>query len=798
MTISGSLFYTPSAGLCLAYPPASGPEGSHLVSLYPSQLYSELVDPPVKNSDPPPSYGSECIIEELTAKNRPLRPITINFSQFPDSKKRAYSNGDSIIATLLIAPTIPINLESISVSFEAEEVVRKSSWSHVQFLRRHIKLANHDFLNLPQDSALLPGYLYSFPFSLEIPQIQSATACDNADPSADPTFIRQCHHNCNSPSVGFNHLKLPSTSGCHPNQSVSPLVDLASKTARVTYKLKPLVKGFEMHTGKPFVGIESDVFVKVLPSYPLPAQLLTPPPVPYTAFRQYTKKSGFSLLSSGKKSVGTIKLTINRYPILPIYTHDEETPKIALTLQYFPDIANTEKSTSPPAIHNVSLYLKARTISSCRAPISKPLFNPNIIKTYQVDNRLHELIDPTKGIKLSLNTDSSNTGTSSKSTKPTKNSKQTTTASTTDKKTADTPSHIPPDLKEEFKSYSIAFIDRLPKNTWRSVSSNDPVLLPNFTSATPLSTLSDSSPDQITYKKPYYETVIVVPANIPSNIKTYDVVPSYESCYTARDYTLVISVEFSTGSVSGASIQSLGSTSPMGSPIVLEVPAVVVTSLTSAINTPDLFAYYADAASLVTEPTPESDQESVVGSESSVYEAPVSEEEESARLQNESCPLSSSETLTGSGSSASSSGTNTPTTPQPSSEEPQPNSTENTNSIEPNPSARRTRATRNSQNTRLSRRGKKYLEVRPLPPKFGDTPPYMLKPSSDEATSIFGQPGGFSSHNDYPFPPPGIGLSHPNMHTTMMTMVGHYTGNQYHRFRENNGQYYPPNGSTSG
>lgn len=153
-----------------SYSAASHPDDLYLVNLYRSQLYLEHSELSTHSEAPPPSYDSDYSVQQITSQNRPLRPISITFSHFPNSTKKGYSNGDLIIGSLLIAPPFPINLESISISLEGEEVIRKSSWSYDQFLRRHIKLARHDFLNLPEDPVLLPNHLYTFPFSIEIPK----------------------------------------------------------------------------------------------------------------------------------------------------------------------------------------------------------------------------------------------------------------------------------------------------------------------------------------------------------------------------------------------------------------------------------------------------------------------------------------------------------------------------------------------------------------------------------------------------------------------------------------------------
>lgn len=755
------------------YSAASHPDDLYLVNLYRSQLYLEHSELSTHSEAPPPSYDSDYSVQQITSQNRPLRSISITFSHFPDSTKKGYSNGDLIIGSLLIAPPFPINLESISISLEGEEVIRKSSWSYDQFLRRHIKLARHDFLNLPEDPVLLPNHLYTFPFSIEIPQIQNAHACTDLDLSASPKSIRQAHHQCSTKSIGFNHLKLPSTAGVHPNQSLSPLIDCGSKTTRVTYKLKPLVHGLDIKSGAPYSAVETDFFIKIFPSYPIPAQLLAPPPIPYSAFRQYSRKAHFSLLSSQKKSFGIVHLTTDKYPILPIYTRTPDSTKIALTVRYFPDQQSSDES--PPPIHNVSFYVKARTVSSYSSSISKPVFDPANIKTYQVNNKLHDVIDPSKGLRAnSAVSDSGAPQDSPNTTAPSFVPDQS-------KKKPDSPPNVLPDFKEEFKSFPIAFIDKFPSMKWHHVPPQESIVIPNFHSLIPATATTASSPINTKYKHSFFETKIVVPISLPSGIRGHDLVPSYESCYTARDYTLVISVEFSSGTSSGNNVQSSSSSnSPMGSPLVLEIPAVVVTSMTSAINTPDLFAYYADAATLVAEETQNQNQPLSLDSndENSADQTTSHESGEDGVTSHGTLGLNG---LTGCGliNTEVNNATNIA-------------STENT--ATENVTSQTTNSVRQASTSSWTpRRGKKYLEVRPLPPKFGDTPPYRLKPSTDEENSLFGQ----YTINDYPFPPPGISLAQPNIPTTMMTTVSHYTGNQYHRIREHDGQYYPTNYTSS-
>lgn len=856
------LYYTPSAGLCQAYPASSSADGKYLVSLYQSQLYAEASDPSTVDSQPPPEYGSDCTVEKVTSKNRPSRPISIQFSHFSDNKKRTYSNGDCIIGTLIIAPTIPIQIESISLSLEGEEVIRNSTWSYDQYLRRHMKLARHEIVNLPRDSVLTPENLYKFPFSLEIPQVQSIQACSDISKATDSDLIRKCHHTCTS-GVGLNHLKLPSTLSVHPNQSISPLIDSGSKHARVTYKLKPLIHGLELRTGLPYAATESDVFIKIVPSYPLPAQLLAPPPVPYNAFRQYSKKSGLSLISSSKKIAGTAQLTTNQYPIVPLYTCPDNPTKLALTVRYFPNRQNgTESNQGPPSINNVCLYLKSRTVSSYQTSITQPVFNPAHIKTTQLDNKLHEVISSAKGTRTNLVTTTSGSKTASSSTASLKSNtskKQKSTIPLDTKKNSDNPSpQLSSAFKEEFKPHPITFVDKFPESTWTLKSPQPNVSIPTFNPlaqafSTPSSTSSSSLlPGTATVDYPYafYETQLMVPFTIPAGSRSYDIVPSYESCYTARDYTMIIAVEFGNGSSaatttngSSISVQPTGkgsSSSPsasLGSPLVLEIPAAVVTSITPAINTPDLLAYYADAASLTAEEPSPGDEEllattsitSITSATSAVtvdttnnMDEVLGGEEVISQISEQQQPTllatqSTNETLTpGENGNENNVFVSTVSRPEPNTQSLTSTShSHQQNQSQPQTSTRRRQQQQqqrlvqssNSIPSNRPRGDKKYLEVLPLPPKFGDTPPYVLKASANETfdlsnmlytrgiynnnghgngIGLWGSSAAGFGPSEYPFPPAGVGLSQLNAPTTMMTTVRHYTGNQYHRIRENN------------
>lgn len=838
--------------------PSYDSDPKYTAQLYQTQLYSEETEQIItslKERPPPPEYGADCTIEPLNSFNRPSRPISIKFSHFPNGKKNSYSNGDAVIGTLKIAPTTAIHAESISIYLEGEEVVKNSTWSYDQVLRRHMKLARHDIVNLPEDNQLIPGYLYSFAFSIEIPQIQSISACKDLVKDADPITLHHNHHNCDG-SIGFSHLNLPSSMGVHPDQSVSPLVDVGSQTARVSYKLKPILRGLNQTTASPYVAVESDFYITILPSYPLPLHLLTPPETPFTAIQQFSRKSG--LLATAKKSVGTLQVTADRFPILPLYTRDSHVIELPLNIKFFPEAKCDTSEDAPPTIQSASLYLKARTVYSHTHTITKEMSNLNLIKPVQIENKLSDVADINKGIRTNLVNplpDSEDVNSLNGFRLPTTNnhhhpttrrrgsvhsyhsttslpsiavsSFSSVSSSTATSKKKNLSSHLPPGFKEEFRMYTISDA-AVSKCEWTASKSpsgdldNLPVTL-NHTSAIPQNykTLSQAShkPTQTNYKKlskTLHTSRVNVSFTLPRGSKSFDLVPSYESCYTRRDYTLVLSLDF------GGS-----------SPLVLELPVVVVTSMASAMSTQDLLAYYLDAQ-MLDETEEDGDEASIMHNET----AGSLDEETEDRVVEQSLASFRMEVPYGTTGEASGSGSGSGLEPgqSPNGSEPDHASptdpdleaavavslvnaghapeappTDVSDTVPSNRSRRPRNAAALSRSSSVStytahrrRRGKKYLDMLPLPPmfKFSDSPlpftPHYKPPANPNPNNtafpyphyytINGIPAPYGSLtpspyyinvNGVPVTGTGIGLDMPtNVPTTTMTTVGHYTGSQ--------------------
>lgn len=362
-----------------------------------------------------------------------------------------------------------------------------------------MKLRVQDITNLPPDTLLRAGFLYSFPFSIEIPEIQSSTACRD---------IEDHGH-----TVGDYHLRVPPTLA-HPPEYPVPASDMPNNAARITYKLTAVLKRFSPKTGEPVAYASTHIYINISPSYAVAPEDLVPPAIPFKSFVEVTKRSG--KLSSSKKPLGVAQLTFDHFPILPLST--KTVTMLPLSIKFYP--SKSAPNTPPPPIRRLSVYLKARTVYSNETSFKTLPTNFGAVRNLQIESRFSDVIDPAKGLSLNASKDSTN-------------------------------SHLPPGFKEVFQTYIVTQMNTSCGFQWPQ---------------TPVPVSHNSS-------RQVYDASFAIPMVMPTSHQ-HALIPSYRSCFTMRDYTVVICAEFSSSCI-----------------LNIEVPAVLVKNQSDALSNASIPGY---------------------------------------------------------------------------------------------------------------------------------------------------------------------------------------------------------------
>lgn len=433
-------------------------------SLDPPMTYDQ--DRHLHSGPPPPEYGSDFSVEPLTVKNKP--PQIMKIALAPAASARSYENGEIILGTLQIAPSEQVRVAALTVALEGEEVTRRAGWTHEHVLRRRMRLRAHPVAGLTPGTVLRPGMLYSFPFSIAVPDEQEQHACAHA---------------CDRPDED-RHIHVP-PSLAHPADHPVPASDVPARTAHITYRLQAVLRRVRK-SKRADDGSDGTVtyatthsYVTIAPSYPAPPSALVPPPEPFRAFAEVTRRGG--KMGASRRAVGVAQLTFDAHPVLPLATGSVAV--LPLSLKFYP-----RGDAAPPTIKRLSVYIKARTVYSAGEPFSSRVSNFGALHAVQIEPRMTDVIDPSKGLDAN----------GVPRTSPGR--------------------ALPADFKEIFQTYLVSQMTTSCGFQWP---------------AAPASVGG----------RAVYDAGFAVPLVMPERHERA-LVPTFASCYTMRDYTLAVCAEF--------------------------------------------------------------------------------------------------------------------------------------------------------------------------------------------------------------------------------------------------------------
>lgn len=294
---------------------------------------SSSIHEPIRTIDTElPSYSTGGDVQPITSDNHIPGILKIKI----ESAQPTYDIGNIIYGRVTFSPSKDVELASISVTLEGEESTIKSGWTAELLSKRHFNLAQHivPVTALPPDLRAVPGFLYTFPFSVQIPEILPQEACTDAFP---------------------DHVRLPPSLGSSPEFSIPPN-NLPGNVARIFYHLHACVNVSAITETQGLKSHHAYNFVHLIPSYSLSpnASLSTRKTSSHKA-RCFLKKG---LLQTSK---GSVELRLKDVPVIPKYS--SSATNIPLRISFLP--SKHDVTAPPPSIMSISIRMASRTRYMC-------------------------------------------------------------------------------------------------------------------------------------------------------------------------------------------------------------------------------------------------------------------------------------------------------------------------------------------------------------------------------------------------------------------------------------------------
>ena len=144
-------------------------------------------------------------------------------------------------------PPKPVKISSVHAIIEGGESTKQNGWLYNRLLNKHIKLAYSIVPSIPEDMIAVPGNIYTFPFTLQIPELLQFDYCkDNT----------------------IEHLRIPPSLGSRTGLDI-PEINVQNKAAIITYHLGACIK-IDVPKGS-LVNNKYQAFsvIPIIPSYSL-------------------------------------------------------------------------------------------------------------------------------------------------------------------------------------------------------------------------------------------------------------------------------------------------------------------------------------------------------------------------------------------------------------------------------------------------------------------------------------------------------------------------------------------------
>jgi hypothetical protein len=260
-----------------------------------------------------------------------------------DSPQTSYDIGDIVHGSIVFKPRKRIDVTSVGIYLMGEEVTMKSSWTSDRFVKRSFKIGHHIVPEetLPENNICEPGFTYSFPFNMVIPDLIPST-----------------ESSCCKEGVPL-HYRLPPSLGTPPELSEGVL-DVPNRAARITYSLVASVR-VPMTKGRtsPFLS-QYVKYIRICPSYTPYCQLLQSsqnPPSYKSSSQSAVRKNLLKRTTSGN-----LFASILETPILSLCDNSPPT-SLSIKVSYCP-VSKSSLLPPPPKIRKVSMNIIAETIYS--------------------------------------------------------------------------------------------------------------------------------------------------------------------------------------------------------------------------------------------------------------------------------------------------------------------------------------------------------------------------------------------------------------------------------------------------
>lgn len=285
-----------------------------------------------KNIEALPAYSTGITIAPLTSQNAITSHLEIKL--FHQSFNSCYDIGDVVYGSLILSPKRTIKVIEMTVVLSFDEVAKQTGWISDTY-RSQKNYLDHFVIHLNLSPLVtLPGFIYTVPFSIQIPEIVSRA--------------HNTHTNC-------NHLRLPPSLGS-PSELNIESNNIENNAARINYKLKAVAKIFNdtLNVSQQFATAFE--YIHVIPSYTLSEydkNIVTRSPHSVTCC--VSRKNGV-LQSSFKE---TFLLELLETPLISM----KETTVAVLSVLDTPSFCAL-----PPKISNITIDLYAYTYYSEEPP----------------------------------------------------------------------------------------------------------------------------------------------------------------------------------------------------------------------------------------------------------------------------------------------------------------------------------------------------------------------------------------------------------------------------------------------
>lgn len=126
----------------------------------------------------PPSYNSSLpsysVNFEVQRADPDILYLPLQITIF--DRQPVYDLGDIIQGMVTIVPTHPVNLNTLLVLLECAETTQLLRWVSDNDKRRSATISFHR-IPLPDNRELLPDFVYTFPFSIQVPETKTINLC---------------------------------------------------------------------------------------------------------------------------------------------------------------------------------------------------------------------------------------------------------------------------------------------------------------------------------------------------------------------------------------------------------------------------------------------------------------------------------------------------------------------------------------------------------------------------------------------------------------------------------------------